>query len=115
MAHVIDGYVVILLQMLAGVAVGALGVLGPGAERVLNLLVFTVLTPCLLYTITFRADRASILSLGALVAVVSAATCMATFAITARLWWGRPVADGTIPALAASYTNAGYIGIPVAT
>jgi malonate transporter and related proteins len=115
MVHVIDGYVVILLQILAGVVVGALGVLGTGADRVLNRLVFTVLTPCLLYTITFRADRASILSLGALVAVVSAATCMAPLAITARLWWGRPVADATIPALAASYTNAGYIGIPVAT
>jgi predicted permease len=40
---------------------------------------------------------------------------MTTFVITARLWWGRPVAGATIPALAASYTNASYIGIPVAT
>src|SRR3954468_34930 len=115
MLHVIDGYVVIVLQMLAGVVVGAVGVLGAGADRVLNRLVFTVLTPCLLYTITFRADPAAILSSGALVAVLAAATCMAAFAVTARLWWGRPVASATIPALAAGYTNASYIGIPVAT
>jgi malonate transporter and related proteins len=115
MVHVIDGYVVIFLQMLAGVVVGTLGVLGPGTDRVLNRLVFTVLTPCLLYTVTFRADLGSILSSGALVAVLSAATSMATFAVMARLWWGRPWGSATIPALAAGYTNASYIGIPVAT
>jgi len=115
MLHVIDGYVVIFLQILAGVVVGVLGVLDQGADRVLNRLVFTVLTPCLLYTVTFRADLRSILSSGALVAVLSAATAMATFAVLARLWWGRPWASATIPALAAGYTNVSYIGIPVAT
>jgi predicted permease len=55
------------------------------------------------------------LSAGALVAVVSAAAAMAAFVVTARIGWGRPVGTGTIPALAAGYTNAGYIGIPVAT
>jgi len=115
MLHVIDGYVVILLQMLAGVVVGATGVLGAGADRVLNRLVFTVLTPCLLYSVTYRADVRSILSAGALVAVLSAAVAMATFAVVARLSWGRPLGSATIPALAAGYTNASYIGIPVAT
>ena len=115
MLHVIDGYVVILLQMLAGVIPGSLGVLGPGADRVLNRLVFTVLTPCLLYTVTYRADVRSVLSSGALVAVLSAAVAMAGFAVLARLSWGRPLGTATIPALAAGYTNASYIGIPVAT
>ena len=81
----------------------------------LNRLVFTVLNPCLLFTVTFRADLGSVLSSGALVAVLSAAAAMATFAVTARLCWGRPFAGATIPALAAGYTNVGYIGIPVAT
>jgi malonate transporter and related proteins len=91
MGHVIDGYVVIILQMLAGVVVGTFGVLGKGADGVLNRLAFTVLAPCLLYTLTFRADLGSIPSSAALVAVLSATTCMATFVVTARLWWGRPV------------------------
>ena len=56
MLPVIDGYAVIVLQMLAGVILGAIGVLGPGADRLLNRLVFTALTPCLLYTVTYRAD-----------------------------------------------------------
>lgn len=115
MAHVIDGYVVIFLQILAGVVVGALGVLGRDADSVLNRLAFTVLNPCLLYTVTFRASLNTILSSGAVVAALSAATAMATFAVVARLGWGRPVGTATIPALAAGYTNAGYIGIPVAT
>jgi malonate transporter len=115
MGRVIDGYVVILLPVLAGVVVGATGVLGPGADRVLNRLVFTVLNPCLLFTVTFRADLGSALSSGALVAVLSAAAAMTTFAVTARLWLGRPFRTATVPALAAGYTNAGYIGIPVAT
>lgn len=115
MSHVISGYVVILLQMLAGVLVGTLGVLGKGADGVLNRLAFTVLAPCLLYTVTFRADLSSILSSAALVAVLSAGISMATFVLTARLGWGRPVRGATIPALASSYTNATYIGIPVAT
>ncbi len=115
MAQVIDGYVVIILPVLAGVLVGVLGVLGPGADRVLNRLVFTVLNPCLLYTVTFRADLGAVLSSGALVAVLSAAAAMGAFAVPARLWLGRPFGAATIPALAAGYTNAGYIGIPVAT
>jgi malonate transporter len=115
MGRVIDGYVVILLPVLAGVVVGVFGVLGPGADRVLNKLVFTVLNPCLLYTVTFRADLGAVLSSGALVAVLSAAAAMAAFAVPARLWWGRPLGSATIPALAAGYTNVGYIGIPVAT
>ena len=115
MVQVIDGYVVIILQMLAGVVVGTFGVLGKGADGVLNRLAFTVLAPCLLYTVTFRADLGSILSSAALVAALSAGTCMAIFVVTARLWFGRPVRTATIPALAAGYTNASYIGIPVAT
>src|SRR3954463_61121 len=115
MDRVIDGYLVILLPVLAGVVVGASGVLGPDADRVLNRLVFTVLNPCLLFTVTFRADLGSALSSGALVAVLSAAAAMTTFAVTARLWLGRPFRTATVPALAAGYTNAGYIGIPVAT
>jgi malonate transporter and related proteins len=115
MGRVIGGYVVILLPVLAGVVVGVFGVLGPGADRVLNKLVFTVLNPCLLYTVTFRADLGAVLSSGALVAVLSAAVAMAAFAVPARLWWGRPLGSATIPALAAGYTNVGYIGIPVAT
>ena len=115
MVRVIDGYVVIFLPMLLGLIVGVFDVLGPGADRVLNRLVFTVLNPCLLFTVTFRADLGSVLSSGALVAVLSAAAAMATIAVTSRLWWGRPFAAATIPALAAGYTNVGYIGIPVAT
>jgi|tagenome__1003787_1003787.scaffolds.fasta_scaffold20788242_1 malonate transporter len=115
MDRVIDGYVVIFLPVLAGVVVGAAGVLGPGADRVLNTLVFTVLNPCLLFTVTFRADLGAALSAGALVAVLSAAVAMTTSAVTARLWLGRPFRTATIPALAAGYTNAGFIGIPVAT
>lgn len=115
MIHVIDGYLVIILQMLAGVAVGTSGALGKGADGVLSRLAFTVLAPCLLYTVTFHADLSSILSSAALVAVLSAGISMAVFVVTARLGWGRPVRTATIPALAASYTNASYIGIPVAT
>src|SRR3954452_23708726 len=115
MGRVIDGYLVILLPVLAGVVVGATGVLGPDADRVLNRLGFTVLNPCLLFTVTFRADLGSALSSGALVAVLSAAAAMTTFAVTARLWLGRPFRTATVGALAAGYTNAGYIGIPVAT
>jgi predicted permease len=115
MSHVIDGYAVIVLQMLAGVVVGASGVLGDDADGVLNALAFNVLAPCLLYTVTFRADLSVVLSSAALVAVLSAGICMATVVLTARLWLRRPVRTATIPALAASYTNASYIGIPVAT
>src|SRR5919202_311741 len=85
MIHVLDGYVVILLQMLGGVVVGTFGVLGKGADAVLNRLAFTVLAPCLLYTVTFRADLGSILSSAALVAALSAGISMVTFVVTARL------------------------------
>jgi malonate transporter and related proteins len=114
-AQVIDGYVVIFLQILAGALVGSLGILGPGADALLNRLAFSALTPCLLYTVTFRADPGVLLSAGAVVAALSAATAMATFAATARSWWGRPWGTATIPALASGYVNASYIGIPVAT
>jgi predicted permease len=115
MTHVLDGYVVIVLQMLLGVVVGGFDLLGAGADGVLNRLAFSVLAPCLLYTVTFRSDPGAILTSAALVAALSAGISMATFVVTARLWLRRPVRTATIPALAAGYTNASYIGIPVAT
>ncbi|NCT91217.1 AEC family transporter [Cellulomonas sp. APG4] len=102
-------------------AVAALGwvlarlqVLGPGSESVLARIVFVVAAPALLAVTIAEADLGLVLSRGALVTAASTAVVALTAAVVLRGLWRRPAAEATVGTLAASYLNAGHLGIPIA-
>lgn len=102
------------LIALAGWLLATTGVLGPEAPKVLARVVFTLSTPSLLITTIGSADLDLLLTPAALTTWVStlivAGIAVAIFALVLR----TDRSTTTIGALAASYLNAGNLGIPVA-
>ena len=97
-----------------GWILGRRGTLGAGARPVLVRACFTVSTPCLLLVTVAHADLHLLLSRSALVGALSTTT-VALVAITMlAVVWRRPAPDVVIGTLAASYINAGNLGLPLA-
>jgi malonate transporter len=112
MISALSGFALIGVIVLVGWAVGRWGGLPDDAEAVLGRVVYSVMTPCLLFTGVAAADLRVLLSEPLIVSTAAAVTCFALYVLMIR----RPD-PGTriVGALAAGYTNANYIGIPVAT
>lgn len=112
MTGALSGFALIGLIVLAGVAVRRWAGLPEHAETVIGRLVYTVLTPCLLFTGVADADPHALFSEPLLVSAAAAAVCFTGHALAFRR---RDRGTRIMGALAAGYTNANYIGIPVAT
>ncbi|WP_129336652.1 AEC family transporter [Cellulomonas endophytica] len=97
-----------------GALVARLGVLGEHAAPVLARTVFTVATPCLMVTTVAHADLAALVSRSAVVVWGSTALVAVVAALVLRLALRRDAADVTVGTLAASYVNAGNLGLPLA-
>lgn len=113
------GAVLAALGTMAAVAVvgwllGRARVLGPGAEQVLARIVFTVAAPSLLLVTIAHADLYSLLSRVAVVTALSTTAVVVLALVVLRGVWHRPAGEAVVGALAASYVNAGNLGIPIA-
>lgn len=97
----------------AGYAARRTGVLDPHAASVLNAFVVWLALPALLFDITAR-NRWSTLWQPGFIATFGAATAL-VFALVfvVRLRTGRHIADASVDAIAASYSNTGYVGLPL--
>lgn len=112
-----------MISALSGfVLIGAIVAVGWGLRRWAGLpeqtaalvgrIVYLVLTPCLLFTGVAGADLALLFTRPLLVSTVAAVLCFTVFALAFR---SRDGATRILGALAGGYTNANYIGLPVAT
>lgn len=103
--------------MAAIVAVGwllaRLKVLGDGAQLVIAKLVFMVATPSLLFSTIATSDLHLLLTRTALVTVLSTSAMAVVAALVLRVVMRRNAGETTIGALAASYLNAGNLGLPL--
>ncbi|QOC91590.1 AEC family transporter [Micromonospora craniellae] len=114
MRGVLTGFAVIATVIAIGYLVGRIGLLGPEGPAVLSRVSFFVATPALLFETVSRTDVSAVFSSALLVTLIGTTVVAALFAAVAMLWWRRPAPEATIGALAASYVNAGNIGIPIA-
>jgi malonate transporter len=112
MISAFSGFALIGVIVLVGWAAGRWAGLSDNAEAVLGRLVYSVMTPCLLFTGVAAADLGALLSEPLIVSTAAAAGCFGLHALLVR---GRDRGTRIVGALAAGYTNANYIGIPVAT
>src|SRR3954464_9782890 len=112
MISALSGFALIGVIALVGWVIGRWGGLPANAEAVLGRLVYSVMTPCLLYTGVAAADLRVLLSKPLVVSTAAAFGCFALHVLLVRR---RDPGPRIVGALAAGYTNAGYIGIPVAT
>jgi malonate transporter and related proteins len=98
----------------AGWLLGRRGTLGTGGLPVMGRICFTVATPCLLFTTVAHANLHLLVSRSALVAAVTATSCALVAIVVLALFWRRAASDVVVGALAASYVNAGNLGLPLA-
>ncbi len=87
--------------------------LGPHAEQVLARAVFVIAVPSLLAVTIAGADLHVLASRHALAIAASTLAVVTVAAVVLRWAWRRPAGDATIGVLAASYVNAGNLGIPI--
>jgi len=114
MSGVLVGFAIIAVVIATGYGVGRSGLLGPQAQSVLSRLAFFVLMPCLLFHTIATADVRTLFSPMLAVSALTALTVAAVTALLFALVLRRPVTTTTVGALAASYSNANNIGLPVA-
>jgi predicted permease len=112
MISAFSGFALIGIIVLVGWAARRLVRLPENAETVLSRLVYAVMTPCLLFTGMAAADVGALLTKPLIVSAAAAVVCFGLHVVLGR---SRDRSTRIIGALAAGYTNANYIGIPVAT
>jgi malonate transporter len=98
----------------AGWLLGHRGTLGAGGLPVLARICFAVSTPCLLLVTVAHANLHLLLSRAALVAAVCATAVSLIAAVMLALVWRRAAPEVVVGTLAASYVNAGNLGLPLA-
>ncbi|MEU4425611.1 AEC family transporter [Actinoplanes sp. NPDC024001] len=108
----LSGFALIAAIVLTGWALGRWGRLPDDAGTVLGAVVYTVLAPCLLFTGVAAADLTLLFTRSLLVIALASGLCFAIFALLFRR---RDPGTRILGALAGGYTNANYIGLPIAT
>ena len=113
MTGVLGGFGALAAVIAVGWLVGRTGILGPEAPGILSRLSFYVAAPALLFLTLGRADAAGVVSVALVASAGSAVVTALLYAGIAWWRWRLPAAEITAGALAASYVNAGNLGIPV--
>lgn len=112
MISALSGFALIGVIVLAGWMARRWAGLPASTEAVTGRLVYAVLAPCLLFTGAANADLRLLFTEPLLVSTAAALVCFGVHALFTR---HRDRGTRIVGALAAGYTNATYIGIPVAT
>lgn len=115
MPGVLSGFAVLVLVAGVGYLLARFGVLDASGQRDLNSVAFYVATPALLATVLAEAEVGAALAHGFVVAALSALVCAMLYLLLARRLWGKRDGAGVVGALAASYVNAGNLGLPLLT
>ncbi|MGU3500499.1 AEC family transporter [Mycobacterium sp. C31M] len=113
MLAVLEAFAVIAIIVVVGMIVGRRGVLGENARMVLNRVAFHIGVPALLLLSLADSTLSQVFSPVLLVSAVTTLLVFALVFVTAVTLRGRDRADATVGAWAASWVNAGNLGIPL--
>ncbi|WP_127502629.1 AEC family transporter [Actinoplanes solisilvae] len=112
MISALSGFAVIGVIVLVGWVAGRWARLPAETQTVAGRLAYTVLTPCLLFSDAADSDPRALLTQPLIVSAAAALLCFGLHALTTRR---RDPGTRIVGALASGYTNATFVGIPVAT
>jgi malonate transporter len=110
--NALTGFLLLAVIVLLGWALRRWGKLPDDTEAVLGRVTYLALAPCLLFEGTVNADLRRLTGAPLLVSAGAAVVCFAVFAL---LFLRRDRSTRILGALTGGYTNANYIGIPIAT
>ena len=109
----LTGFTTILVVIACGSALAHRGVLDARSQRTLGEIAFFVASPALMVT-TISGMHLEGAARNLLASGASLGVCFALYAALARLRWRQGTGEVVIGALAASYVNAGNLGIAIA-
>jgi malonate transporter and related proteins len=112
---VLLGFGVVLA--LVAVGFGAAALLpqqAPAMQKGLTPAIYYITNPALMFILLAETDLAAVIGVYTPIALITAAVAGVLYALAARLLLRRPPAQTAVGAMAASYVNAGNIGIPIA-
>ena len=112
MISALSGFAVIGVIVLVGWVAGRWARLPADTQTVAGRLAYTVLSPCLLFSGAADSDPRALFTQALIVSTAAALLCFGLHTLTTR---HRDPGTRIVGALAAGYTNATFIGIPVAT
>ncbi|HIW91186.1 MAG TPA: AEC family transporter [Candidatus Corynebacterium avicola] len=113
MLDVLSGFLVVVILIALGYAVGRRKLLGTGAVYTLNMFVFFLATPALLINVLREADLAELFGQNLVVVVLSSLAAGLVGFLGYRFLARRSVPDSVITMLACSYCNGANLGIPI--
>ncbi|MDR3359145.1 MAG: AEC family transporter [Bifidobacteriaceae bacterium] len=114
MFEAFEGFITVSVPIAVGYLVARSGLLTARTGVELNRLAVTVLMPVLLFTILSEAEPSTLFSHLALVSLLAAVAMFALYVLLAGLFWRRGAGELAVGAMAAGYTNANNIGLPIA-
>jgi predicted permease len=102
--------------VLCGWVAGRMGLVGAGSSDALNQFVYYFALPAMLFAAVARGSLAQIFDLPFLAGVVAATLVCAAAGFAVSAWVsGGTAQEHTLRALNASFSNTGYLGIPLVT
>lgn len=113
MAGVFEGFATIAVLIGLGILLAHLKVIDDAGRRTLSTLALFVASPALLITVLEDADLSGVFS-GNLVATSAGVLASAGPVLLVCRWRRRGLGDSVVTAMAASYQNAGNLGLPIA-
>lgn len=114
MSVVVNVALPVFAIILAGVFAGRAGLLGPAASEALNRFVYWVALPPLLFLVMARAPIEDTLHLPFIGAFLGGT--LAVWLLGGLIGWalyGARLAEATLQGMSASFSNTGYMGIPL--
>lgn len=114
MGAILQGLLSVALVIGVGYLAARLRIVPSGAVETLSRLVFFVAMPALLLRTVGSSTLSQLLSAELGVTALATTVGICCYLVVARLLWHRRWGQATIGALAASYVNAGNLGIAIA-
>ncbi|MFM2412710.1 MAG: hypothetical protein RLZZ587_1043 [Actinomycetota bacterium] len=115
MYQVAQGYAVIALIAIAGYVLRRTGFLDESAVKLVHRLTFFIATPALFFTALSTANVSVLLSTYFPVIAIVSVVGLVLAAVLARVLFREQFATAVATATSASYMNANFVGIPLAT
>ena len=114
MLAALSGFAIIWTVVAVGWLLAHTGTVGDSGQAFLNKMAFMAASPALLFTIVAGGSLDHLFSTTLLASVAAIAVSAGLYLIANRLFFRHSLGGTTIGWMAASYTNAGNLGLPIA-
>jgi malonate transporter and related proteins len=113
MLHTVFTILPVFLILLSGYGAGRLGLIPPDSAQVINRFVIWIPMPVLVFHIVAKADWVHVWDSGFVVASLTGSALIFVGGMMVGRWRDLRLSDRAINGLSASYSNVGYLGLPM--